>query len=53
MSFARLRSKPEAWQAYQAEVAALEGGSMEGLEHEEAYYTKDEDESIRLRAPGK
>ncbi len=45
--FARLRSDPVAWQGYQDEVALLEGGSLDGLEHEEPYYTPEEEAEIR------
>lgn len=45
-SVARLRADPDAWREYQAEVKLLEGGSMDGLEHEEPYYTAEEVEEI-------
>ena len=43
----RLRADPDAWRAYQDEVALFEGGAMDGLEHEEPYYTPEEEEMIR------
>jgi predicted transcriptional regulator len=46
-SVERLRADPAAWQAYRDEVAVFEGGSMDGLEHEEPYYTPEEEEAIR------
>lgn len=45
--FARLQSDPDAWQAYQDEITLLEGGSMDGLEREQPYYTPYEEEQIR------
>jgi hypothetical protein len=45
--FARLRSDPIAWHGYQEEIALLEGGSLDGLEHEEPYYTPEEEAEIR------
>ena len=45
--YARLQSDPDAWRAYRDEIAMLEGGSMDGLEHEEPYYTPYEEEQIR------
>lgn len=48
--YAELRSDPEAWSEFQAEVAILEGGSMDGLDGEEPYYTPEEEEEIRAEA---
>jgi len=48
--YARLQADPAAWHAYQAEVTFFEGGSMDGLEHEEPYYTPEEEEEIRAYA---
>jgi hypothetical protein len=48
--YARLEADPGAWKEYQDEVAVLEGGSMDGLEHEEPYYTPEEEEEIRAHA---
>jgi predicted transcriptional regulator len=45
-SVARLRADPDAWQDYQEEIRLLEGGSMDGLEDEEPYYTEAEVEEI-------
>jgi predicted DNA-binding protein len=46
----RLREDPVAWQDYQDEIAFFEGGSMDGLENEEPYYTPEEEEAIRAEA---
>ena len=51
-SVARLRADPVAWEAYQAEVRSLEGGSMDGLEVEEPYYSAAEVEEILGREQG-
>lgn len=48
--YARLQSDPAAWNQYRDEVAFFEGGSMDGLEHEEPYYTPQEEEEIRAHA---
>lgn len=48
--YARLQSDPLAWKEYRDEVALLEGGSMDGLENEEPYYTPQEEEEIRAHA---
>jgi hypothetical protein len=48
-SVERLRSDPVAWKDYQDEIASLEGGSMDGLEDEDPYYTEEEVEEIRGR----
>ena len=40
--YARLQTDPSAWKDYLAEAAMLEGGSMDGLEDEEPYYTPEE-----------
>jgi len=45
-SVARLRADPVAWQEYQEEIRFYEGGSMDGLEDEEPYYTETEVEEI-------
>jgi hypothetical protein len=45
-SVGRLRADPVAWQDYQDEIRLLEGGSMDGLEAEEPYYTPAEVEEI-------
>jgi hypothetical protein len=37
--FTRLRADPVAWKEYQDEAKLFEGGSMDGLEHEEPYDT--------------
>lgn len=38
----RLRANPVAWKEYQDEIRFFEGGSIDGLEDEESYYTKAE-----------
>jgi hypothetical protein len=43
----RLREDSAAWESYQNEIAELEGGSSDGLEFEEPYYSPDEEEEIR------
>jgi hypothetical protein len=48
-SVERLRADPVAWKDYQDEIRFFEGGSMDGLEHEEPYYSPDEEETIRAR----
>lgn len=45
-SVAQLRADPIAWKDYQDEIRFFEGGSMDGLEHEEPYYTDEEVEEI-------
>ena len=45
-SVERLRADPVAWKDYQDEIAFFQGGSMDGLEDEEPYYTADELEEI-------
>ncbi len=45
-STARLRADPDAWQEYQREIRLLEGGSMDGLEDEEPYYSDAEWEEL-------
>ena len=53
---ARLKADPVAWQDYLDEIAVLEGGSMDGLEHEEPYFSPEEEEAIRAetaRTPGR
>lgn len=51
-SVARLRADPVAWQDYQDEIHFFEGGSMDGLEDEEPYYSEAELEEIRGRQSG-
>ena len=48
--YLRLQADPVPWREYQDEVAMLEGGSMDGLEHEAPYYTPEEEEEIRAHA---
>lgn len=48
--YERLQTDPVAWKAYQDEVATLEGGSMDGLENEEPYYSLEEEKEIRGHA---
>lgn len=43
----RLKSDPVAWKDYQDEIAFFEGGSLDGLENEPAYYTPEEEMEIR------
>jgi predicted transcriptional regulator len=45
-SVVRLRADPDAWQDYQDEIRFFEGGSMDGLEEEQPYYTEAELEEI-------
>lgn len=45
-SVGRLRANPVAWQEYQKEIRFYEGGSMDGLNDEEPYYTETEVEDI-------
>lgn len=47
--FAELRDDPEAWRAYQDEVALWDSTLSDGLEQEEPYYTKEEEEEINAR----
>ena len=46
-SVERLRADPVAWKDYQDEIAFFEGGSMDGLEREEPYFTPEEEQEIR------
>lgn len=48
--YTRLQADPVAWKAYRDEVTIFEGGSMDGLEHEEPYYSPEEEEEIRAHA---
>lgn len=48
--FERLRADPVAWKEYQDEAKLFEGGSMDGLEHEEPYYTAAEEAEIEAHA---
>jgi hypothetical protein len=41
-----VRADPVAWKDYQDEARMLQGGSMDGLESEEPYYTVEELEEI-------
>jgi hypothetical protein len=43
----KLRADPVAWKDYLDEVALFEGGSWDGLEDEEPYYTREEEGAIR------
>jgi hypothetical protein len=45
-SVERLRADPVAWKDYQDEIAFFQGGSMDGLEDEEPYFTAEELEEI-------
>jgi Ribbon-helix-helix protein, copG family len=40
VSVMRLRADPDAWRDYQEEIRFFEGGSMDGLEQEDPYYTE-------------
>ncbi|MGN6031949.1 MAG: hypothetical protein ACTHQE_09820 [Thermomicrobiales bacterium] len=51
-SVERLRADPVAWADYRKEVRMLEGGSMDGLEDEEPYFTAEEVEEILAQHPG-
>lgn len=44
-----LHGDPRAWKDYQDEIRFFEGGSMDGLEDEEPYYSPEEEEAIRAR----
>ena len=44
--YERLQADPDAWQDYLAEAAVLEGGSMDGLQAEDPYYTAEEEAEI-------
>ena len=46
-SVERLRADPVAWQDYLDEMHFLEGGSMDGLEDEEPFFTPEEEAEIR------
>lgn len=46
-SVERLRDDSVAWQGYQKEIHFFEGGSMDGLEDEEPYYSPEEEGAIR------
>jgi hypothetical protein len=48
--YERLQADPAAWKEYQDDVALFEGGSMDGLEGEEPYYSPEEEEEIRAYA---
>lgn len=53
--YLRLQADPNAWRAYQDEITVLEGGSMDGLEDEDPYYTLEDEAEIRAhaRSPGR
>jgi hypothetical protein len=42
-----LRADTVAWKDYQDEIRLFEGGSMDGLEDEDPYYSPEEEEAIR------
>lgn len=44
--FARLRSDPVAWKAYEQEVMLWDATAGDGLENEEPYYTPEEEAEI-------
>lgn len=44
--FARLRSDPIAWKAYEDEVMLWDATAGDGLENEEPYYTPEEEAEI-------
>ena len=46
-SVERLRADPVAWRDYQEEIRFFQGGSMDGLEDEEPYFTAEEEAEIR------
>jgi hypothetical protein len=46
VSLARLQADPAAWNGYQDEIRLLEGGSLDGLEHEPSYFTPEEIEAL-------
>ncbi len=53
-SVEQLRADPVAWQDYQQEIRLLEGGSSDGLDDDDPYYTAEEVEEIlgRQRTQG-
>jgi predicted transcriptional regulator len=44
--YARLRADPDAWQAYQDEVALWDTAAGDGLEREEPYYSVEEEAEL-------
>jgi hypothetical protein len=46
VSLARLQADQVAWKDYQDEIRLLEGGSLDGLEHEPPYFTPEEIEAL-------
>jgi len=46
-SVERLRADSAAWKSYRDEVAFFEGGSMDGLDDEDPYFSPEQVESIR------
>jgi hypothetical protein len=44
--FARLRSDPVAWKAYEDEVTLWDATASDGLENEEPYYSPEEEAEI-------
>lgn len=44
-----VRADPVAWEDYQDEIRFFEGGSMDGLEDEEPYYSPEEEDALRAR----
>jgi hypothetical protein len=44
--FTSLRTDKDVWRAYQAETALWDSTAGDGLEHEDPYYTKEEEEEI-------
>jgi hypothetical protein len=49
-AYRRLQADRNAWREYQKETALLEGGSMDGMENEESYYSQNEEIEIRAYA---
>jgi hypothetical protein len=48
--YEHLRANPSAWNTYQAEVAAWDSLTGDGLESEPPYFTVEEERQIRERA---
>ncbi len=48
--YARLRTDQAAWSEYQAEMAAWDSLTSDGLENEPPYFTAEEEHQIRERA---
>ncbi|MGI8403489.1 MAG: hypothetical protein ACR2OE_01740 [Thermomicrobiales bacterium] len=47
-SLAKLHADPVAWQEYQNEIRLFEGAKLDRLIKEEAYFTPEEEEALRV-----